>query len=264
MKKILILTTIIVIHLNSFSQRTELVKEWVMMDTLFISQVSDAYKISTSELFKTLEVNNNRIKDLGFGYILKSGSNGKGYMSFDYKILSYKNEVVAYELSSTIPNRKKKIRKLYKEKLSEIFEIDDKDKVKPIEFGFENATSSMDELKVQLDTTLNKIMNPFIGIVFGNRCGYGMSVLKNREIFDEIINPINCEYLLFSKNPATRIMAIEYFYCHLSDFNSVQKSEIETRIEEIKKYSTRISTCGGCIVGQEKTTELISRIKNCK
>jgi hypothetical protein len=264
MKKTLTLLTFILVFNYSFSQKTELVKEWIMMDTLFISQVTKAHNISTDKLLEVLDVTNENRDNLGFNYELKEASNGKGYMSFWYKILYYKNQVIAYELTAGIPNKSKKVKNLYKEKLSHLFEISDDFKITPLTFGKKRASEPIIIQDLKSTKELEIAMNPFTGVIYGNYCGYGSSLLTNREAFDKIINPSNCEFLMYSKNPATRIMAVEYFYCNISDFNSIKINEIEKRIEEIKKYSPLTKTCGGCIIGRDRTKNIINKLKNCR
>lgn len=263
MKKSLILLILILAFSYSYSQKSELVKEWIMMDTLFISQVTKAYNTSTDKLLEVLDVTNERRDDLGFDYQLKEASNGKGYMSFWYKVLYFKNKVVAYELTANIPNKSKKVKKLYKEKLSKLFEISNDFKVKPLIFGSKNASESLIQ-DINTPKEIELAMNPFTGIIYGNHCGYAGSLLSNREVFDKIINSFNCKILMYSKNPATRIMAIEYFYCNLSKFNTNQIDELEKRISEIKKYSPLTKTCGGCIIGRDKTENIVKKLKNCR
>ena len=249
----------------SFSQRTEVEKYYVRFDTLFISQLTEAYNKSTEELLKTLEVKNDRRENLGFGYQIKESGKGVGSISFNYKILYYKNEVIAYKLSTYIKaNKSRRLKKLYKERLSEMFEVKDDYKTEPIYFGIDKANDPLSGIERRNDIGLNKIMNPLAGIIFGNRCGYGMNVLNNRELFDKIIKTENCEYLLYSKNPATRLMAVEFYYCNLTEFNINQKKSIDMRIEELKKVPLLTRNCYGCTVGSDFTERTITELKNCR
>ena len=240
-------------------------KYYVRVDTLFISQLTEAYNTSTEELLKTLEVKNDRRENLGFGYQLKESGKGIGSISFDYKILYYKNEIIAYELSTYIKdNKSRRLKKLYKERLSAMFKVNDDYKVQPIYFGLDKANEPLDGIEKQTKNKLNDLINPFAGIIFGNRCGSGMSVLNNRKLFDEIIKTENCEYLLYSVNPATRLMAAEFYYCNLTEFNENQKTLIDLRIEDLKKHPMLTRTCYGCTVGGELTEKIIAELKNCR
>lgn len=247
---------------SSYSQSTEVEKYYVRVDTLFITKLVYAYNTSTEELFKVLGVKNENRENLGFGYQLKESGKGVGSISFNYKILYYNNEVLAYELSTYIKHDKsRKLKKLYKERLSQMFEIDDKYDVEPILFGIENANQPIEGIEKRIDEKLNKVMNPFTGIIFGNRCGYNMNVLKNRKLFDEVIEASNCEYLLYGINPATRLMAIEFYYFNRFKFSEDQKKSIDQRIEQMEKVPLITRECYGCSVGGELTKTLISEIK---
>lgn len=183
----------------SFSQKTEVEKYYVRVDTLFISQLTDAYTTSTEELLKILEVKNDRRENLGFGYQLKESGKGIGSISFNYQILYHKNEVIAYELSTYIKaNKSKRLKKLYKERLSEMFKVNDDYKVEPIYFGLDKANQPLVGIEKRTENKLSDLINPFAGIIYGNRCGSGMEVMKNRKLFDENIEIENCEYLLYS------------------------------------------------------------------
>jgi hypothetical protein len=248
----------------SFSQKTEVEKYYVRVDTSFVTELKKAYETSTEELIKTLEVKNDRREDLGFGYQLKQSGKGLGSMSINYQILYYKNEIISYQLTTHIPNKSKRLKKLYKEKLSTLFKVNDDYKVEPIYFGIDNANEPLNGIEKKTDENLNKVMNPFSGIIFGSHCGYGMTELKTRELINKIIKTENCEYLLYSKNPATRLMAVEFYYCNLTEFSDVEKKLIHGRIEELKRIPLMTRTCSGCIVSGQMTNKIITELKNCR
>ena len=239
-------------------------KYYVRVDTSFVTELKKAYETSTEELIKTLEVKNDRREDLGFGYQLKQSEKGLGSMSINYQILYYKNEIISYQLTTHIPNKSKRLKKLYKEKLSTLFKVNDDYKVEPIYFGIDNANEPLNGIEKKTDENLNKVMNPFSGIIFGSHCGYGMTELKTRELINKIIKTENCEYLLYSKNPATRLMAVEFYYCNLTEFSDVEKKLIDGRIEKLKRIPLMTRTCSGCIVSGQMTNKIITELKNCR
>jgi hypothetical protein len=249
---------------NSFSQKTELEKYYVRVDTSFISILKKAYEASTEELMKTLEVKNDDRENLGFGYELKISGKGLGSTSIDYKILYYKNEIISYEITTQIPNKSRKLKKLYKEKISSLFKVDDDYNVLPIYFGIDKANEPLVGIDKKANDNLNEIMNPFIGIVYGDYCGIGMNLLESRKRFEKIIKVENCEYLLYSKNPGIRLMAVKFYYCNLNKFSESQVKLIETRIENLKRKPILTKTCSGCIISGEITKKLITELKNCR
>lgn len=246
----------------SYSQSTEVEKYYVRVDTLFITQLTEALNNSTQELFKALQVKNENRENLGFGYQLTEGGKGVGSTTFNYKILYFNNDVIAYQISTYIKDKKpKRLKNLYKERLSKIFQIDDQYNVEPIFFGIENTSEPLDGIKKSTEEKLDKIMNPFAGTIFGNRCGYNMNILNNRKLFDEVIEIDNCEYLMHSINPATRLMAIEFYYFNQSQFSQNQQNLIDLQIEKLEKTPLITKECYGCSVGGELTKKLISEIE---
>lgn len=239
-------------------------KYYVRVDTAFVTELKKAYETSTEELMKTLEVNNERTDNLGFGYLLKQSGKGLGSMTIHYQILYYKNKIVSYKLTTRIPNKSKRLKKLYKEKLSTLFKVNDDFKVEPIYFGIDNSTEPLTGIEKWNNNNLNEIMSPFSGIIYGDYCGSRPSKLNNRILFDETIKIENCEYLLYSKNPATRLMAVEFYYCNLTKFTNEQKESIDLRIEELKTKPMLTRNCYGSIVGGELTEKIITEIKNCR
>lgn len=248
----------------SFSQKTEVEKYYVRVDTSFIPILKKAYETSTEELFKTLEVKNDGREDLGFGYQLKSSGKGLGSTSISYQILYYNNEIVSYKLTTRIPNKSRKLKTLYREKFSSLFKIDNDNNVQPIYFGIHKANEPLDGINKKAENNLDQIMNPFIGIIYGDYCGMGMSLLENRKMFEKIVQAENCEYLLYSKNPATRLMAVEFYYCNLTEFSENQKNSIDLRIVELKNVPLLTRNCYGCNVGSELTEKTITHLKNCR
>lgn len=245
----------------SFSQKTEVQKYYIRKDTLFISKLTEAYNTSTEKLFKVLKVNDEDRENLGFGYQLKQSGIGKGSLSVYYSILYLNNEMIAYRMGTYIPNKSNRIKKLYRTKLSELFEIDKDDKVKPLVHGIDHATNPLENIEKPNGSELDEVMSPFSGILYGNRCGHGMEVLNIRKMFDAIISNENCEYLMYSKNPATRLMAIEYYYDHLNEFDPSQQATIDLRIEKLKRNPMLTKVCSGCMAGGQLTQKLITDLK---
>ena len=248
---------------DSFSQNTEVEKYYVRIDTSFVTKLKKAHITSTEELIKTLEVKNDKRENLGFGYELKQNGKGLGSITINYQILYYKNEIISYQLSTYIPNKSKKLKKIYKEKISELFKVNDDYKVQPIYFEVDKAIEPLSGIDNKINVKLDEIMSPFSSIFYGTYCGEDTRLMKNRQLFNKIIASDNCEYLLYSKNPATRLMAIEFYYCNLNEFSEVQKKSVEARIEEIKKRPYITKLCPETFRNSDKTENIIIRLKNC-
>ncbi|GAA4282463.1 hypothetical protein GCM10022260_28860 [Gaetbulibacter aestuarii] len=233
-----------------------------MKDTLFISQLSKSYKNSTEELVKTLETGSEKVTDLGFNYKLMEGGHGKGYITFWYQVLFYFDDIISVELIlKKIPEKGEKFKNLYKDKLSLLFEVDDDYTIQPLEIGSENLFCPLGEINPLSNDILNFSMSPFSGITYGAYCGEGSQLLKNRAYFDAVVTTDNCEYLMHSINPATRMMAIEYYYFNLKNFEKVDVERINNWINKLVYQPVSTSTCSGCIVGDNNTKKLIENLK---
>jgi hypothetical protein len=64
------------------------------------------------------------------------------------------------------------------------------------------------------------------------------------------------KYLLCSKNPATRLTAVEYFYSNKL-FHEDPSPKIISKIEEIFSETPTITTLMGCEVTQADSRELV-------
>ncbi|CAL2086465.1 hypothetical protein [Tenacibaculum sp. 190524A02b] len=266
MKKEIYILILIVFGLGTslYSQKTEIEKYYVRVDTSFISKLKKAYDSSIEELMSVLEVNNDNRENLGFGYQLKESGKGLGSISINYQILYYKNKIISYELSTYIPNKSRKLQKLYKEKLSILFDVDSDYNVEPFYFNITQANKplvGMDRLK---NNSLDRVMSPFTGTIYGNYCSSANKMLANRKEFNEVINKDNCQYLLYSKNPSTRLMAVEFYYHNKNDFNESQKNIINMRINKLRRNPILTRTCSGCIRGKDMTKKIIKELKKGK
>lgn len=89
MKKIIYISIFLILGVcnSSYSQKTEVEKYYVRIDTAFISRLTTAYNTSTEKLLSVLEVSNENRENLGFGYQLKDSGKGIGSISFNYQIL---------------------------------------------------------------------------------------------------------------------------------------------------------------------------------
>ncbi|WP_196888884.1 hypothetical protein [Aureivirga sp. CE67] len=105
-------------------------------------------------------------------------------------------------------------------------------------------------------------MSPESGMIYG-RYGVGSETLSNWRLFSSIERRFNKDIvilLLFSKNPLSRIRALEYYYKNKNEFED-EKNEIEKWIREIKKENVSLEKFRGCILEHISTRELIYKIE---
>ncbi|RED37665.1 hypothetical protein DFQ10_1261 [Winogradskyella eximia] len=265
MKKTLYISIFFIFNIwnISYSQDSEKQKKYIEKDTSFISELKKAYDVSCEDFFEKLEIPYRKRENLGFGYQIIDSGKGLGSISFDYQILFLNDEILAYNISTEInENKSDRIKKLYKDKLSGIFEVDENYKVSPLSSDMNKIYISLNPKKEFLDNTVNELMNPFFSRTYGTMCGEAMRTLDNRKLFDQFICEENCEYLLYSMNPATRIMSIEFYYSNLNKFNKAQQKIINLRIEELKNEPLIMEICSGCIYSGKSSNKIISELAN--
>ncbi|WP_282122680.1 hypothetical protein [Algibacter mikhailovii] len=265
MRKTLCISTFLVFSIwnTAYSQITEKQKKYIQKDTSFIKELSKSYNISCIEFFEKLDIPYRKRENLGFGYYMIHSGKGLGSISFDYQILFFNDEIIAYNISTEISNKKSdRIKKLYKEELSQIFEVNDNYEVSPISSNMDEIYKPLNQKKPMPNNFHKELMNPFFSRTYGTMCGERMTLLKNRKLLEEIISKNNCEYLLYSLNPATRIMAVEFYYSNQTNFNKNQKKTIELRIQELIKESLIIETCSECIYRTKSSDKIILELAN--
>ena len=106
-------------------------------------------------------------------------------------------------------------------------------------------------------------MTPFSGIMYGNEGGWG-STLENRANYLAIKGKITaeiCRLLLYSKNPATRLTAIEYYYQHVDQFLKY-RAEFKNRIEAIFTELPEVETMAADVVVTENAKKLVQQFSD--
>ena len=265
MKKIqyILLFLVLFIAFNSYSQSSEKEKRYIQKDTSYISELIASYNISCSDFFEKLEIPYSKCEDIGFGYQITDSGKGLGSISFQYQILYFNNEVIAYNIETEIGEDKpERIKKIYKEKLSKLFNVEEDYMVNPINSNIDKFHKALIGTEKINDENFKELMNPLFSRTYGTFCGEGSTILKNRKLFDKNISVSNCEYLLYSMNPATRIMAIEFYYSNKPKFNKNQQKKINSRIALLKKEPLIIETCSGCILSGKSSIKIIEELKN--
>jgi hypothetical protein len=99
--------------LEAAGQSEPIEKQWVKMDSVFISNLTKAYEANPLNIEHLLSYKENKKEKLGFDYYLVSGSTGKGYVSIFYEFIYYKNKLVSYRLKPQMPHDER-LTKTYK------------------------------------------------------------------------------------------------------------------------------------------------------
>jgi hypothetical protein len=236
-------------------------KEWVKQDSLFIARVAKAYKGNPLSIEFLLSYKGNDKTKLGFDYYEVSGLNGKGYVSLGYDFIYHKNQLVSFEINAEMP-RDNRLTKRYLRWYSTLFSINQYKSPEPIYYGYYEMTIPLSPYPKTIpnDNKIAFYMSPYSGIMYGDEGGWG-STLENRRFYRTIersITPDMCALLLYSKNPATRFTAVEFYYKHPQLFK-IGKESIEKRIKLIFDELPEIPTMAADEEVTESSRELVQK-----
>jgi hypothetical protein len=242
-----------------FAEDNKIHEEWVLEDIEFINQLKSEFKKDPLAILPLLKPDSNLRSNLGYGYQLVEGSIGKGYVSISYEIVYKNDKPISYKLTQHMP-RLDELKSRYFKLYTGMFSITNH-KVTPLYYNQEEMERPLGECNTQMSVTpeIEEYMTPYSGIRYGVRGGFANSLLQNRAAYLSIKRSLNKEfykYLLCSKNPATRLTAVEYFYSNKL-FNEDLSPEIISKIEEIFSETPTITTLRGCIVTRTDSRELV-------
>ncbi len=237
-------------------------KSWIRQDSVFINKIIKAYKKNPNTVDQLLSYKGNKRENLGFNYFLVSGGNGKGYTSIFYEFIYHNNELVSYRLEAQMPSDNR-LTKVYKKFYSPLFKINKYDLSEPLYYRYGEMIKPLNDINRQmpLNKDIQFYMTPYSGTMYGDYGGIGSSeMLDNRKNYIAIKNQITpevCRLLLYSKNPATRLSAVEYYYQHVKLF-SISKKEFEDRIRIIYHELPIVSTMSVDLEIEEKAQDLVN------
>ena len=237
---------------------------WVAKDRKLVTRVSQAVNdpALVQKLFdpKTKTGMNN----LGFNYAMIETTKPAGYISIRCTFYYFKDSLIAYVVYPRLPSEPELYEKYlgwYKRGF-----ITDSTSVEPFYNNIEILRQPLEQY-AHPSSTNPKILfysSPESGIIYGNKGGISPSYLQNRRLFIELENELNQEsvlQLLYSKNPSSRLSAIEYCYNNPDLFEGKQ-IQIDQWIETVFEELPYVSTMMGCIGSNEKARELVKMFRN--
>lgn len=241
---------------------------WVAKDKRIITEIVSNYN-QPEELEKLFPKEYARYGSayLGFGYKLLRKSLPGGYISVRAEFLYKKDSLIGYIIRPEMPT-KKKLKKKYLKWYEGKFEVLNDLKLKPFyhnRSSFENPLEAFEGEK-SLNSQIRFYMSPQSGLSYGGRGGFSMNLLQNRKNFIDIEGILEKETvleLMYSKNPATRLTAIEYYYKHPEMFINEQ-DEIDDWIQEVFRQVPVIDTLRGCFGRQEPSRNLVQEYSKIK
>ena len=238
------------------------------MDKKIILEVSELSD-NTNELYQLFKNKNKtpRIEYLGFGYFKKSYGISGGYIAISCDFYFKKDSVISYVLKPRLPRKNRK-KKKYLKWYNNKFEVTESQEIKPKFYNYDVIKSPLEQYKGTIfsDEQIDLYMSPESGLYYGGRGGFGMSLLQNRALFMKLESKLTKEIaiqLMYSKNPASRLTAIEYYYKH-PDLFEKEKPEIDKWIKIVFKNVPYIKTLRGCIGGMESSEKLTKEYSQIK
>tara|TARA_R110002051_G_scaffold323597_1_gene417753 strand:+ start:1929 stop:2795 length:867 start_codon:yes stop_codon:yes gene_type:complete len=242
-------------------------ENWAKKDLPFLLELEQILKNDESDVLGILKIDENDVRiKLGFGYEQIEGTMGKGYAGIYYNLILKEEKVISYEITPNFP-RNKLLTERYLKLFSRIFKIDD-NTIYNRYYNIENMEKPLKNINsnVSLNENLRFLMTPFAGTRYGFSGGFGGGIFTNRTIFLEEsknITPEVCHILMNSINPATRLMAIEFYMKNKSNFEN--QGLINNWIETVYSELPTIGTMEGCFGIDRNSRNLVEeyvQIKN--
>ena len=234
-------------------------ENWAKKDLPFLLELEQILNNDESDILGILNIDESDTRTkLGFGYEQIEGSMGKGYAGIWYNLILKEGKVISYEFIPYFP-RNKLLTERYLKLFSRIFKIDNTT-IYNRYYNIENMESPLKNINsdILLNENLKFLMTPFSGTFYRFKTkAFGEKV--NRYIFNNErgnITPEICQILMESKNPATRIMAIEYYMENKSEFKNTDS--INNWIEKVYLELPRTIIADGCSLIGKNSKELVS------
>jgi len=222
----------------------------VTADSVFIKKLADTYKANPAGVLDLLITSKHTMEDIGFWYSEVSRIYESDYLRVGYQFIFFKDSLISYKLDASI-RYGARLDTRYRKICFPLFKFKDELHSKPVYFNYDAMSKPLnDSVKiVSKNKQLRFLMTPFSGTTYGYYLvmGYFLIQLDSRINFDAVKSKLTPEtdyMLLFSKNPAARLCAVEYYYKNPGRFVNM-KDKFEQRIAAIYKdmpiITTRIS-----------------------
>jgi len=239
---------------------------WEQKDKELIVNVVESLK-SPKNVYKLFnEDKQSREKtNLGFGYTQKSDVLYGGYISIWCDFLFYKDSLVSYILKPELPNptTKKQLTK-YLKWYNNQFELTQDTILQPKYHNYDIFKKPLKNYKGTLinDSEIEFYMSTESGLIDGERGGESMSLIKNRKHYLKIKDKLNKQItilLMYSKNPISRLRAVEYYYEN-PDMFIEEKEELEKWISFLKVRPAIVRNLYGCIMDYQTSESIIEKL----
>lgn len=245
---------ILSVHLTGFGQNPL----WVAKDRKLINQISHVIDnpILIQKIFEPKIWTG--MNNLGFGYAMINTTAPGGYISINCTFYYLQDSLIGYAVYPRLPSESK-LKNKYLEWYRAGFQLDSMT-VEPYFYNIEFMRQPLSQFQLEISNNpkILEYASPESGIRYGDKGGLPLSFLLNRRLFIDLEDELNNELvlqLLYSKNPASRLTAIEYYYKNKDKFEN--RTQIEEWVETVFNELPYVSTIFGCIGTQEKARVLV-------
>jgi hypothetical protein len=249
----------------SFGQVTDTIhQEWVQNDINLVKTLEAIDKNNPTAMeafFLQFDIGQQR-DTLGFGWTVFTQGKGAGYISVNADFFLYKGKIVSYQLHSRPPSRKE-LKEQYKQLFANLLPIDsaglyfykfkEGQILKPLH-NYNVATGQT------IPLNLLTLMSPTLGTMYGIGGGMPPTMLYNRKAFNAIKDKLSNDEvvtLMYAINPATRLMAFEFYRRNSNRFRN--QGDIEAWMLKVYKEKPLIETISGCFVFHERAEKLVDQ-----
>lgn len=245
---------------------------WVRKDKKNIKKICEKYQDAPEKIPQFFGVKekskSNKFEDLGFGYQSIEKGIGGGYVSIYADFYFLKDSLIGYSVFPELPDEEDEsiLREKYLTWYSACFLKNNN--LEPLFHNINAINSPLKQYpgKVKFNDLSKDVQYYYSlnsGTRYGLRGGVSNALLRNRQIFTKIKNKITfdeLEFLMYSKNPATRLTAIEYYLRNKENIS--KRIQDEKWIDEMLENTPIVQTLRGCMVSYTSPRELLYQIVN--
>jgi hypothetical protein len=243
------------IHWDLVKEDSTFISNWVSLAITNPAKITKYFPLPRKPFY---------VDTLGFGYTYYEGSFGKGYVTCFYYFVLHNGKLISFVLKPQMPHRQE-LDSLYLKLYLPLFHFTSNGFINPFRWNNRLVQTPIFDKRFKLkpvallDSAIQEIMAPFIGVEYGYYGGFSNEMLLNRRAFQKIKDALNDSliiYLLHSINPATRLMVIEYLERN-SYQTSIPLDKLKHDVSVILKECPRVPSFWGCTRDYGNARELL-------
>lgn len=232
-------------------------------DSIYIQDLLRAQQGGIDSILNYINAHFYDSTNLGFGYKMFYSSRSRTNITVDYSVIKQAGVPKTIVLTPDI-TRHPAVNKRYIKFCRHFFRIDSAGTYAKY-LGIEDACTPLFSVGPisQLNDDLLFLMSPTCGTTYGFGGGISNRTFTNRRLYVGNygkINPRICRLLLYSKNPATRFIAMEYYTNHRREFKD--SVTINQWVEEVFHEVPVIGTMSGCVSYLDSSRTLVAQFSN--